>query len=143
MRASRRPEVGCHRGKLRLRENRRNFSKTPDIGSCPARGEGSNPSSRSDLSGTVRLRQNHANYKGKPSSTPVDPIPSSRQYPNESGSIRPPTATHPCQSAVTTDPRPGRRGGCMARAARGDQGRHHGDGQGRSMTEPWQTTPRR
>ncbi len=104
MRASRRPEVGCHRGKLRLRENRRNFSKTPDIGSCPARGEGSNPSSRSDLSGTVRLRQNHANYKGKPSSTPVDPIPSSRQYQNEYGSIRPHTATQKATRLLPNDP---------------------------------------
>src|SRR5271157_3114607 len=79
-----------------------------DLGSCPARGEGSTPSSRTPPSEAVRLRQNHANYKGKPSSTPVDPIPSSRQYPNESGSIRPLTATqnatHPCQSAVTNDP---------------------------------------
>src|SRR5208337_2179867 len=64
-----------------------------DLGSCPARGEGSTPSSRTPPSEAVRLRQNHANYKGKPSSTPVDPIPSSRQYPNESGSIRPLTAT--------------------------------------------------
>jgi len=43
-----------------------------------------------------------------PSSSSGHPSPSSRQYPNESGSIRPLTATqsatHPCQPAVTTDP---------------------------------------
>ena len=50
-------------------------------------------SSRTDPSEPIRLRQNHANYKGKPSSTLADPIASTRQYPNESGSIRPATAT--------------------------------------------------
>src|SRR5208337_3334125 len=75
-----------------------------DLGSCPARGEGSNPSSRTPPSEAVRLRQNHANYKGKPSSTPVDPIPSSRQYPNESGSIRPLTATQNATRLLPDDP---------------------------------------
>ncbi len=75
-----------------------------DLGSCPARGEGSNPSSRTPPSEAVRLRQNHANYKGKPSSTPVDPIPSSRQYPNESGSIRSLTATQNATRLLPDDP---------------------------------------
>ena len=75
-----------------------------DLGSCPARGEGSNPSSRTPPSEAVRLRQNHASYKGKPSSTPVDPIPSSRQYPNESGSIRPLTATQNATRLLPDDP---------------------------------------
>src|SRR5271166_6745270 len=76
---------GRHDPRARVAE----LADAQDLGSCPARGEGSNPSSRTPPSEAVRLRQNHANYKGKPSSTSVGPIPSSRQYPNESGSIRP------------------------------------------------------
>src|SRR5271165_1079488 len=75
-----------------------------DLGSCPARGEGSNPSSRTDPSEAVRLRQNHANYKGKPSSSPVDPIPSSRHDATDSASIRPPTATHNATRLLPDDP---------------------------------------
>ncbi len=80
---------GRHDPRARVAE----LADAQDLGSCPARGEGSNPSSRTTPSEPDRLRQNHANYKGKRSSTLVDPIPSSRQYPNESGSIRPATAT--------------------------------------------------
>ncbi len=75
-----------------------------DLGSCPARGEGSTPSSRTDPSEAVKLRQNHTNYKGRPSSTPADPIPSTRQYPNESGSIRPATATQNATRLLPDDP---------------------------------------
>ncbi len=75
-----------------------------DLGSCPARGEGSTPSSRTDPSEAVKLRQNHANYKGKPSSTFADPIPSTRQYPNESGSIHPLTATQNATRLLPDDP---------------------------------------
>ena len=52
----------------------------------------------------VKLRQNHTNYKGRPSSTPADPIPSTRQYPNESGSIRPATATQNATRLLPDDP---------------------------------------
>src|SRR5208337_1115800 len=75
-----------------------------DLGSCPARGEGSTPSSRISSSEPVRLRQNHADYKGKPSSSFADPIPSTRQYPNESGSIRPLTATQNATRLLPADP---------------------------------------
>ena len=75
-----------------------------DLGSCPARGEGSNPSSRNNPSEAVSLRQNHANYKGRRSSIPADPIPSSHQYPNESDSIRPPTATPNATRLLPDDP---------------------------------------
>ena len=90
---------GRHDPRARVAE----LADAQDLGSCPARGEGSNPSSRTDPSEAVGVRQNHANYKGKPSSTPVDPISSSRQYPNESGSIRPPTATQNATRLLTED----------------------------------------
>ena len=91
---------GRHDPRARVAE----LADAQDLGSCPARGEGSNPSSRTDPSETVRLRQNHANYKGKPSSTVADPIPSTRQYPNESGSIRPLTATQNATRLLPDDP---------------------------------------
>ena len=65
-----------------------------DLGSCPARGEGSNPSSRTPPSEAVRLRQNQPNYKGKPSSTPVRPDPIITSVPERIRlGIRPRTAT--------------------------------------------------
>ncbi len=91
---------GRHDPRARVAE----LADAQDLGSCPARGEGSNPSSRTSPSEAVRLRQNHASYKGKPSPTPVDPIPSSRQYPKESGSIRPLTATRNATRLLPDDP---------------------------------------
>ena len=91
---------GRHDPRARVAE----LADAQDLGSCPARGEGSNPSSRTPPSEAVRLRQNHASYKGKPSSTPLDSIPSSRQYPNESGSIRPLTATQNATRLPPDDP---------------------------------------
>jgi hypothetical protein len=117
---------GRHDPRARVAE----LADAQDLGSCPARGEGSNPSSRTPPSEAVRLRQNHANYKGKPSSTPVDPIPSSRQYPNESGSIRPLTATQNATRLLPDDPGLAAMVDAWPRAARGDSHGDRGDGQG-------------
>src|SRR4051794_39412670 len=79
-----------------------------DLGSCPERGGGSTPPSRISPSRAVNMRQTQAIYKGKPSSTIVDPSRSSRQHPSETDPIRPPTATQnatrSCQTDGTPDP---------------------------------------
>jgi hypothetical protein len=78
-----------------------------DLGSCAARREGSTPSSRISPSRTVNMRQNRESYKAKPSSTPVDPIRSSRLHPTGSAPIRPstatPNATRDCEVVATAD----------------------------------------
>ena len=57
-----------------------------------------------DPSEAVRPRQNHASHKEKPSLTPVELIPSSRQDTTDSSSIRPLTATQNATRLLPDDP---------------------------------------